>query len=155
MIKENFNDDLAVGKRGEALVINAMKKRGHIVEDVSDIYEYRQKDIDLILSKNGTTVNMEVKNDIVSNYTDNVFVEIYNRNNTSRNGEGWFAYCEADYICFVQENYKLGHIVAVYELAQCCWNNWYRKKDSGFSRGYIVPIDKLKYYKTYHCIDLR
>ena len=153
--QENFQDDLAVGKRGEKLVIDAMNKRGHTVIDVSDDEDYQKKDIDLVLSKNGITINLEVKNDIKSNYTGNVFVEIYNRNNISRNGLGWFAYSEADYICFVQENYKLAHIVAVDELTKCCWNNWYRQSDSDFSRGYIVPINKLKYYRTYHCMDLR
>ena len=98
---ENFNNDLAIGKRGEKLVIDAMSKRGHTVIDVSEIEEYQDRDIDLILSKNGITINLEVKNDIKSNYTGNVFVEIYNRNNTSRNGLGWFSYCDADYICFV------------------------------------------------------
>lgn len=82
-------------------------------------------------------------------------METYNRNNTSRGGDGWFCYCDADYICFVQENYKIGHIVSREELIKCCWRNWYRQKTSEFSCGYIVPIEKLKYYRTYHCIDLR
>jgi len=32
---------------------------------------------------------MEVKNDIKSNYTGNVFIETYNRNNVKRGGDGW------------------------------------------------------------------
>lgn len=53
MCQENFYEDLATGKRGERLVIAALEKRGHSVEDVSDISEYRLKDIDIIISKNG------------------------------------------------------------------------------------------------------
>lgn len=79
----------------------ALLKRKHYVEDLTDIYEYRRKDIDFRLSKDGITITLEVKNDIKSNYTGNVFVETYNRNNTTRGGDGWACYCEADYMCFV------------------------------------------------------
>jgi Holliday junction resolvase-like predicted endonuclease len=53
MYQENFKDDLAIGKRGEKMVISALKKRGHSVIDVSDNAEFRLKDIDIIISKNG------------------------------------------------------------------------------------------------------
>lgn len=71
------------------------------MEDLTDIYEYRLKDIDFRLTKNGLTVTLEVKNDIRSNSTGNVFVETYNRNNVKRGGAGWACYCDADYLCFV------------------------------------------------------
>lgn len=48
-----FNDDLAIGKQGEKLVMSALEKHGHMVVDVSDNTEYRKKDIDIIISKNG------------------------------------------------------------------------------------------------------
>lgn len=79
-----FYDDLAIGKRGEALVKAALVKRGHTIDDVSDSRSYA--DTDLKISKNGVSVRLEVKNDIVSNYTGNVFVETYNRNNIKRGG---------------------------------------------------------------------
>ena len=47
------------------------------------------------------SVLVEVKNDVKSNYTGNVFVEVSNNNNKRRNYEGWLCYCEADYIAFV------------------------------------------------------
>lgn len=71
-----FKDDLAIGKRAEALVRKALAKRGHSVEDVSNSRNYA--DTDLKISKNGVSIRLEVKNDIVSNYTGNVFVETYN-----------------------------------------------------------------------------
>lgn len=40
MTQENFINDLAIGKRGEALVAAALTARGHKVEDLSGIYEY-------------------------------------------------------------------------------------------------------------------
>lgn len=96
-----FENSLSVGKQGESLFTAALMKRGHSVEDLSNIREYQLKDIDFRISKNNQTTTVEVKNDKASEYTGNVFVEISNRNNRSRNGEGWANYCEADYIAFV------------------------------------------------------
>jgi len=85
-----FYDDLAIGKRGEKLVKDAIAARGHTVEDLSNIEEYQDLDIDLRLTdKKGVSITMEVKNDIKSNYTGNVFIETYNRNNVKRGGDGW------------------------------------------------------------------
>jgi hypothetical protein len=97
MDKTLWLQSLAIGKRGEELVKSVLDANYCWVDDVSNSPEYRRKDIDLIVD--GTTV--EVKNDLKSNYTNNVFVETQNINNISRNGKGWAAYCEADYLCFV------------------------------------------------------
>lgn len=152
---DNFEVNNAEGKRGEALMINALIKRGHTIENLSDIEIYQGVDTDLRISKNGITITLEVKNDIKSHYYDNVFVETYNRNNTTRCGDGWYYYCNADYIAFVQENYKLAHIVDTSELIKDCQNKRYREASSDFSRGYLVPIKRLKEYSSYHCMDLR
>lgn len=151
----NFYNDLAIGKRGEKLVAAALAARGHKVEDLSGIYEYQLKDTDFRLTnEEGVSITLEVKNDVKSNYTGNIFVETYNRNNIKRNGQGWFAYCEADYLCFVQEEYNVAHIVDRSELVKNCWNNYYKQKYSEFSRGYIVPIEKLRHYHSYRCLEL-
>lgn len=73
-----FKDDLAVGKRGEKAVAAALLKRGHTITDVSNDAEYQDKDIDFMLCKNDVVVSLEVKNDIKSNTTGNVFIETYN-----------------------------------------------------------------------------
>lgn len=151
----NFNETNAIGKRGERLVAAALAARGHQIEDLSGDWEYQQRDTDFrITNKKGVSITLEVKNDIKSNYTGNVFIETYNINNVKRGGQGWFAYCEADYLCFVQEEYKIAHIVDRAELVRNCWSNLYRQKNSYFSRGYIVPIDKLKKYESYFCLRL-
>lgn len=149
-----FQNDLAVGKRGEKAVAAALEKRGHIITDVSDDVEYRLKDIDMMLCKNDVVVSLEVKNDIKSNTTGNVFIETYNQNNVSRNGQGWFCYCEADYLCFVQEFWQEAHIVSRDELVKAIWSGKYRKVSSPFSDGYIVPVGALKQMNTYHCLKL-
>lgn len=149
-----FYNDLEVGKRGEKAVAAALLKRGHTVEDLSGCREYQQKDIDFRLTKNDITITLEVKNDIRSNTTGNVFVETLNRNNLSRNYDGWFCYCEADYLCFVQELWQEAHIVSREELIKAIWGGKYRKVSSPFSEGYIVPIGELKKMNTYHNLKL-
>ena len=149
-----FYDDLEVGKRGERLMKAAFLKRGHQVEDLSENREYQKKDIDMRLTKGGVSITLEVKNDIKSNSTGNVFIEIYNANNISRNGEGWLCYCEADYLCFVQEFWNKAHIVNREELIRHIWAGEYRKVKTAFSEGFIVPVGQLQKLNTYHCIEL-
>lgn len=149
-----FNDDLTIGKQGEKMVMSALKQRGHMVVDVSDNTEYRKKDIDIIISKNGQSATIEVKNDLRSNQTGNVYVELTNSNNISRNGDGWFCYCDADYLCFVQAEKHKAHIVFRDELVRNCWDNKYRVANSRDTSGYIVPIWQLKQYRSYYCLQL-
>lgn len=149
-----FKDDLAIGKQGEKMVMSALEKRGHQITDVSDKLEYQLKDIDIIISKNGKSASIEIKNDVRSNQTGNVYIEITNENNISRNGAGWFAYCDADYLCFVQTEKKQAHIIFRDELVKNCWNNRYRIANSRDTSGYIVPIWQLKQYRTYYCLQL-
>ena len=149
-----FNAQNAIGKQGEALIMNALRSKGHNIEDVSGKYEYQQKDIDLRLEHNGLIATLEVKNDIRSNETGNVFVETYNKNNMNRNYDGWACYCEADYIAFIQISRNVAHIVSRTELIKNCWSGLYREVNSPFSRGYIVPITCLKHYNSYHSLEL-
>lgn len=145
---------LPIGKRGEAKVKAALVKRGNAIDDVSEQASYQKKDIDFIVSRSGKSVTLEVKNDVRSNYTGNVFVELWNANNIKRCGEGWVKYCEADYIAFVQEDYSRAHIVERGELIKNCWSDLYKQNRSPFSIGYIVPIEKLQEYSSYFCLKL-
>ena len=99
---ENFSESLSCGKIGEEMVAAALQKRGYIVLDVSSCRDYQNKDIDFLVSKNKQKTTLEVKNDRRSEETGNVYIETYNTNNASRNNAGWFFYCEADFLAFVQ-----------------------------------------------------
>ena len=112
MGNDNWKQCLTAGKRGEALVKAALYAACCWVDDVADIYEYQRLDIDLIVD--GFTV--EVKNDLRSNETNNIFVETYNANNESRNCQGWFYYCSAQWMAFVQEQKGIIHFVDRKEL---------------------------------------
>jgi len=150
---DDFLKDLQRGKQGEAAVITALAARGHIITDVSDIREYQRKDIDLIVSNNGASTTLEIKTDTASENTGNLFIEYTNLNNRSHSYKGWYCYCEADYMCFYQENLKKAHIISRYDLIQTIENNNYKTASSYNACGYLLPITAVKQMKSYLCID--
>ena len=150
----NFELDLERGKTGEALVANALKNLGHSVKDVSNEIYYQKKDIDFILSKNGKQTTLEVKNDIKSNLTGNVFIEIQNNNNRVRNYLGWYYYCEADFIAFVQEQKGLAHIITRAELIKLVDSGKYQLKNSYDTQGYIIPVNDLTICGSYYRLKI-
>lgn len=153
----SFYNDYQIGRRGEGLVARAMTAKGHKIEDVSMNPTYQLKDIDMILTdKSGRSTTLEVKNDIKSNETGNVFVEESNYNNVSRNFKGWFYYCEAMYIAFVQENLGKAHIIHHDDLNELIKHNYfpYVNANGGVSRGWCVPIKKLQQLNSYFCLEV-
>lgn len=144
---ELWFEGLSIGKRGEALTMAALTKKGYWVEDVADQREYQQIDIDFIVE--GTTV--EVKNDLKSNYTNNIFVELTNENNYSRGGKGWAHYCEAAFMAFVQEKKGLIHFVERTELLKEAVR--YPIKSSSEASGYCVPVAAIQKLSSYKCLE--
>ena len=152
-----FQDDLKIGKRGEQLVAAALAARGHQVTDVSDNPQYQREDIDFTLAHNGQFATLEVKNDLRSEDTGNVFIETFCITNRSRNGDGWFYYCTADFLAFVQENKQLAHIVSRADLINLIDTHDYRKggKYDRSTVGWLVPLADLATCGTYTCLDLK
>ena len=152
---DDFYTDLKRGKKGEKLVIAALEARGHIVSDVSDNWDYRRNDIDLLLvNKQKQQTTLEVKNDQRSETTGNLFIETYNSNNQSHSYKGWFFYCAADYLCFLQEGNKQAHIVSFAELKKNIASNAYRTANSCNATGYLVPLEVVKQLPTYFCLSV-
>lgn len=152
---ENFNASLACGKIGEEMVAAALKKNGNIVLDVSSCRDYQNKDIDFLVSKDKKKTTLEVKNDRRSEETGNVYIEIYNANNASRNNAGWFFYCEAAYLAFVQENRRIAHIISRRDIIDLCESNSFPIRDMGnISSGYTIPIAALQRCRSYYKLNL-
>lgn len=150
---DNFYSSLAIGKRGEQMVADALTARKHIVKDVSDDLEYRRKDIDYVLiNQRGQQTTLEIKNDTRSESTNNFFVETYNSNNKSHSYKGWFYYCEAEYICFLQENNRKAYIVSLDELKDNIDANNYRAANSSNARGFLMPIATLQGFNSFFCM---
>lgn len=151
----SFNNDLKRGKHGEYLLAAALEKKGHTVQIVSSDVYYQYHDIDLLLTnKSGQHTTVEVKNDFRSEDTGNVFVEFQNNNNKSRNYKGWYYYCDAAYIAFVQENFKLAHLISSTHLKEMCETGKYKINNSIDTRGWCVPLDVIQSAASYKCIYL-
>lgn len=153
-----YNDfylDLSDGKRGEKLVSDALTARGHTVIDLSDDAAARYDDIDMRLyDKSGNTTTLEVKNDIRSNSSGNVFIEYENGNNKSHNYKGWYCYTKARYLAFVQEAHKVAHIVSIDELKQNIKQNSYRTARSNNAAGFLMPVAALQGFESYFCLGV-
>ena len=146
----DFYSDLEVGKRGEKMVAAALAARGHKVKDLSNDLEARRKDIDLLLlNKQQQTTTLEIKNDLASEHTGNVFIETYNEYNKSHSFKGWLFYCEAVYICFVQEVSRKAHIVLLDDLKQELKRNSYRIAHTKETQGYLLPVAALATLPSY------
>lgn len=151
----SFQNDLKRGKKGEYLLAAALEKKGHKVVDVSNDIYYQKHDIDLLLTnKSGQQTTVEVKNDLRSEDTGNVFVEFQNNNNRTRNYKGWYYYCDAAYVAFVQENYKLAHLISFTHLKEMCETGKYKINNSNDSRGWCVPLEVIKGAASYKCFQL-
>lgn len=156
-----FKQQLEIGKTGEAAVAEFMRSRNHTVIDVSDDAEYQKKDIDFLLtSPTGEKCSIEVKTDYKIHKTGNFFFEgVYHKDWGDSNG--WFDYCEADYICFLDAveyklyifDYKNGK-----EIIQTKGEKkYFYNSDDGCDREcYLVPIWMAKKYNLItNVFDLR
>lgn len=96
-----WNKDLKAGKAGEQKVANTLINRGWQLEDVSDNKAYQKKDIDFIIYKNEDDehITIEVKSDTRIHSTGNFFIETIQ--NAEQNKVGWFYYCKADYLFYL------------------------------------------------------
>ena len=149
----DFYKDLEVGKRGERIVAAALAARGHKITDLSDNLEARRKDIDMLLvNKQNQQTTLEIKNDIASEKTGNLFIETYNEYNRSHSYKGWFFYCEAAFICFLQETSRLAHIVSFDDLKADIEAHTYRVVNTSSTQGYLLPVSALAAIPSYICI---
>ena len=111
------------GKQGERLFSEAMQARGYDVVDVSGNPEYWYKDIDFIITSptSGQTKTFEVKWDTRINRTGNLYLERTSSftKQPGIEGQGWFEWCEADYLAY---------------------------GDAVSGQFYIIPMNKLRWY---------
>ena len=149
-----FYEDLERGKRGEKLVYDALTARGNKVTDLRDDEAARWNDIDFALEKDGKKTTLEVKTDFRSEETGNLFIEYENSNNQKHKYKGWYCYCKAEYLCFVQETARKAYIVLFDELKQTIKKNSFRTANSKNAVGFLFPLARLAELETYRIIDL-
>lgn len=106
------------GKQGEALFAQTMTERGYTVVDVSGNPEYWYKDIDFIITSptTGAVKTFEVKWDSRINQTGNLFLETYNIH--SKGCQGWFNFCQADYLAYGDAKAHYFYIIPMEQLRE-------------------------------------
>ena len=107
-----------LGREGELLFQTIMESGGYTVEDVSGNSEYWDKDIDFIITSpyTGAVKTFEVKFDSRINKTGNLFLETASA--YSKGGQGWFKFCEADYLAYGDSANRRFYVIPLLELKE-------------------------------------
>lgn len=107
-----------LGKQGETLFKQIMEEGGYSVEDVSGNSEYWYKDIDFIITSpyTGAVKTFEVKWDTRINKTGNLYLEIASAH--SKGGQGWYKFCQADFIAYGDAASRKFYIIPLLELRE-------------------------------------
>ena len=106
------------GRQGELVFARTMRNIGFGVEDVSGNPEYYDKDIDFIITSplTGATRTFEVKWDSRIYYTNNLYLELTNIH--SKGQQGWFRFCQADFLAYGDANTKRFYIIDMSKLRE-------------------------------------
>lgn len=105
------------GKRGEQLFQQIMESRNYRVIDVSDNSEYYYRGDFIVTSPTtGETKTFEVKFDKRINKTGNLYLELVNVH--SKGGNGWFEFCQADYLAYGDATTDTFYIIPLLELRE-------------------------------------
>lgn len=136
---------------GEFELKKHFRKLGYRVDDVSNNPAYWSKDIDLILEDN---VGIEVKWDQLIATTGNMFIETVS--DIESNKDGWYKFCEADFLFYGDAENKLYYVFRFSELKQ--WveahkeeykvataADYSRDGIKKYSKGYLVPVESVKH----------
>lgn len=138
-------------RAGEWELKKHLRKLGHTVLDVSNEPYFWKKDIDFILDDNYT---LEIKWDNVISTTGNLFIETCSDMDNKK--QGWFMFCEADYLFYGDAEKQLFYVFSFSELKQHieAYKKEYKKRyaaDYGrdgvkkWSYGYLVPLESVKH----------
>ena len=106
------------GKYGERFFKYIMGGRGYKVEDTTNNPYYWEKDIDFVItsSTTGTTKSFEVKWDSRINQTGNLYLELTNAH--SKGGQGWYKFCQADYLAYGDAAKRVFYIIPLQLLRE-------------------------------------
>ena len=106
------------GKAGEQLFQQIMQQQGYTVQNVSDNSDYWYRDIDFLVTSptSGLTKSFEVKWDSKIRTTGNLYLELSNVH--SKGGNGWFKFCEADYIAYGDAKQRLFYVIPLSQLRE-------------------------------------
>jgi hypothetical protein len=95
----NFQQSINVGKSGEEIMYQYLRKKYEDVVDVTKQKQFYPLDIDYVCSnKRGENTLIEVKTDTYTGRNGNIFLETWS--NVEKEKQGWPYYTEADEIWY-------------------------------------------------------
>lgn len=137
----SFNQKMEEGKIGENIFQNAFWGWDFI----GDTPEGIANDIDFRSQYWGGQPTCEVKYDIMSDNTGNLYVESGSNNNPSREYKGWLHYCQAEYIAFIQPKAEKIHVFKTAQLRKMCLGGEVipERHFWGYNAAYLLPVADL------------
>ena len=108
----------ACGRYGELVFMKALQARQYAVVDVSADSNYWHRDIDFIATSptTGAVKSFEVKWDSRINRTGNLYLELTNIH--SQGGQGWFKFCEADFLAYGDSRAECFYVIPLADLRE-------------------------------------
>lgn len=113
MSQNIFKKTLNFGNRYEDIVLANLYSRFNYlyIEDVSKSSYHQKKGIDAYISKDSINYySVEIKADRLINQTGNILIE-ERMKRVFGDKEGWFHYCEAEYILYVDTVTSVCHVI--------------------------------------------
>lgn len=134
------------GRRGELLFSEKAQQCGYTVEDTTNNPQYFYKDIDfLVTNQEGIQKSFEIKWDSRISQTNNLYLELTNIH--SKEGKGWFKFCEADYLAYGDAVNEIFYIIPLQQLKDRVYKGKksYRVARCGDdSTGILVNLDDIR-----------
>lgn len=127
---------------------------GYTVTDLRSDEESRLNDIDFLVSKDGYSFTVEVKGDSEMARTNNFYIEYchYRPYKTEREN-GWYHYCKADYIMYVDSTQDKVYFLKWSEMKPKINTEYFSLKttankiDIGTkTTGFLVPVNEAISY---------
>lgn len=136
---------------GELRAYNYLQSCGWTVQDVTQNPQYWDKDIDFVVSSPSQSLTIEVKWDSRIASTGNMFIETITDLDKSK--EGWFTFCQADYIYYGDSQNQLFYVFKTADLRQFVSSNMMEERKAAdynyrgllkkVSQGMLVPIKEF------------
>lgn len=143
-----------IGKVGEAAAKTYLSGQGWEVKDLTACSSFYPKDIDFLISRGRERYYIEVKWDTRIHQTGNMFIET--TTNLDTNKEGWFEFCQAEFIFYGDARQQLFYVFRLEDLKdyirkdfshlesrKAADYNW-RGQVKKISQGLIVPIEDFR-----------
>lgn len=126
---------------GEWELKKYFREHGWKVTDVSEDPKYWNKDIDLIIERDGYRWTIEVKYDHVLHRSGNLFIE--HTNPRSISGNGWYHFCKADFLFYGDAHTNTFYCMGMEALREYIEEHKDTLKQKGTadrSYGWILPL---------------